>query len=42
MPRPKGSKNKKSIAAAPVIENIDQISEKIATVEAEIAAIGEL
>ena len=46
MPRPKGSKNKKTIsqstpAAAPVIENIDQISEKIASVEAEIAAIGD-
>ncbi len=39
MPRPKGSKNKKT--AAPVIGNVDQIAEKIAAVEAEIAAIGE-
>ena len=43
MPRPKGSKNKKtSQATAVVVENVDQISEKIAAVEGEIAAIGEL
>ena len=46
MPRPKGSKNKKTISqsaavAVPVIENIDQITKKITAVEAEIAAIGE-
>ena len=43
MPRPKGSKNKKTIsqtaAAAPVA--VENIAEKIAAVEAEIAAIGE-
>ena len=42
MPRPKGSKNKKtSSVAAPVIQNPEQISEKITIVETEIATIGE-
>ena len=44
MPRPKGSKNKKTISqstpvAAPVA--VENIAEKIAAVEAEIATIGE-
>ena len=42
MPRPKGSKNKKtSSVAAPAIQSLEQISEKIVIVEAEIATIGE-
>lgn len=38
MPRPKGSKNKKSPAVVDTIENID---EKITTVESAIAALTE-
>ena len=38
MPRPKGSKNKKSLVVVETVENID---EKIATAESAIAALTE-
>ena len=38
MPRPKGSKNKKSLVVVDTVENID---EKIATAESAIAALTE-
>lgn len=38
MPRPKGSKNKKTAVVVDTVENVD---EKIAAVEAEIAALTE-
>ena len=40
MPRPKGSKNKKTIAAAAVVDNVNY-DEKIAAIEAEIAALND-
>ncbi len=44
MPRPKGSKNKKTIAGeiiAPVAAAVENTEEKIAAINAEIAALGE-
>ena len=38
MPRPKGSKNKKTAVVVDTVENVD---EKIAAVEAEVAALTE-
>ena len=41
MPRPKGSKNKKTVSAEVAPVAVESISEKISVVEAEITAIGE-